>query len=47
MSIWSRWRDRRNCFHHDHATGTSWIRSRIIDPGKRFWCVGCGKVWSV
>lgn len=42
-----RWLERRDCFHHDHRSGVSWIDSELIDLGrrKRFWCVKCGRVW--
>ena len=38
---------RRRCFHHDHHTGTSWIRENLIDLGRRkqFWCDHCDKIW--
>jgi hypothetical protein len=41
------WRAQRHCFHHDHATGESWIRSRLIDAGRRklFDCGRCGRTW--
>lgn len=41
------WRKRRWCFHHDHTTGTSWIKSQLLDVGRRkaFWCEDCGKTW--
>lgn len=42
-----RWLKRRRCFHHDHHTGQSWIRSELIDLGRRklYHCTECGKVW--
>lgn len=40
-------RKRRNCFHHDHVTGKTWIESRLINMGtqKMFWCIECGRTW--
>jgi len=40
-------RKRRACFHHDHHTGQSWIRSHLIDLGraKLYWCQRCGQSW--
>jgi hypothetical protein len=40
---------RKNCFHHDHRTGESWIASRLIDVGARkmFWCIKCNQTWIV
>jgi hypothetical protein len=41
-----RWRQRRNCFHHDNITGDSWIgRGVIIDWRKLYRCSHCRKVW--
>jgi hypothetical protein len=47
MSVFRTWRKRRNCFHHDRVTGTSWIGSRLINAGagKMFWCRDCGRTW--
>lgn len=44
---WRRWRARRDCFHHDHRTGTSWIQTiGIIDGGRKAYrCTGCDKVF--
>jgi hypothetical protein len=41
------WRKRRACFHHNHRTGESWIKSMLIDMGSRklFWCDECGRTW--
>lgn len=44
---WRRRSKRRNCFHHDHRTGESWILSQILDPGKMFWCKECDQRWFV
>lgn len=44
---WRNWRARKDCFHHDHRTGESWIKSQIIDPGKMFWCNQCQQTWFV
>lgn len=40
---------RKNCFHHDHRDGSSWIKSRLINngAGKMFWCGLCGQTWFV
>lgn len=37
---------RRVCWHHDRATGKSWVQSELIDLGraKAEWCTRCGKV---
>lgn len=45
----TRWRKRRACFHHDHTTGKTWIKSMLIDTGrnKMFWCTTCGKAWTL
>lgn len=41
-----RWRKRRSCFHHDQHTGETWIRSQIIDFGRKmFWCRECDQTW--
>jgi hypothetical protein len=46
-----RWWVSRKCMHHDWRTGETWIKSQLIDLGRRkmFWCSeksgGCGKVW--
>jgi hypothetical protein len=47
--MWQRWRQRRACFHHDHRTGESWIKSHLVDLGRRklFRCTSCAKVWIV
>ncbi len=51
IRLWRAWRDRRrtrkNCFHHDRVTGTSWISSQLIDLGSRklFWCTTCERTW--
>lgn len=47
--MFAAWRKRRNCFHHDHRSGVSWIESRLIDMGSRkmFWCTDCGRTWFV
>lgn len=47
MSVWSRWRKSRDCFHHDHSTGESWIVGTLIDLGRRkLWsCTKCGRRW--
>jgi hypothetical protein len=49
MSFIARWRQRRSCFHHDHAAGVSWLESRLINmgAGKMFWCSECQKTWTV
>lgn len=43
----TRWRIRRQCFHHDHTAGESWISSQLIDGGmrKHFWCTRCDHSW--
>ena len=50
----SRWRDRRQCFHHDRGgnpantrPAVSWIAEQLIETGMRkmFWCTHCGKTW--
>lgn len=48
MGWWQRWRAQRECFHHDHARGISWIRSELIDLGRRklFWCAVCDRRWT-
>jgi hypothetical protein len=43
-----RWLRRRRCFHHDYATGESWIgRGQIIDlgRGKLYRCNHCERTW--
>jgi len=42
-----RWRDRRDCFHHDHRSGQSWITGQLIDTGMRkLWrCTRCERIW--
>jgi hypothetical protein len=41
----------RECFHHDHTHGYSYITSEMVDAGraKRYTCSqkngGCGKAW--
>lgn len=49
MSFFARRRAQRACFHHNHHTGESWIRSVLVDLGrnKRFWCTKCEKSWFV
>jgi hypothetical protein len=44
---WRRRRAQRSCFHHDRASGTSWVAGELIDLGRRkmFSCGSCGKVW--
>ncbi len=37
----------RYCFHHDHRTGESWIRGRIIDHRKLWDCTKCAKTWVI
>lgn len=46
---WKRWRLRRSCFHHDHRTGTSWVRLYgILDWGtKAYVCRACDKMFFV
>jgi hypothetical protein len=41
------WRKRHKCMHHDRITGQTWVESRIIDPGKTFWCTHCRQRWFV
>lgn len=45
---------RRDCFHHERnislsgeETATSWIRSELVDLGRRkiFWCTVCKRKW--
>jgi hypothetical protein len=43
-----KWGERkRQCFHHDPATGKSMVSSHLEDLGRRkvFECSGCRKVW--
>lgn len=49
MTVMRKWRARRECFHHDHRTGTSWITSQLINTGmgKMFSCQRCGRTWFV
>jgi hypothetical protein len=49
MWSWKAWRRRRNCFHHSFASGTSYIKSQLIDTGMRkmFWCTKCQKTWFI
>jgi hypothetical protein len=44
---WVVWQTRRNCFHHDRRTGTSWVDERLIETGMRkmFYCRTCRKIW--
>lgn len=36
----------RTCFHHDHRRHVSWIKSNIIDAGRKvYWCTKCEKRW--
>lgn len=45
--LWDTWRKRRACFHHDWRSGESWIKSQIIDQGRKlFWCHRCGRRWT-
>lgn len=39
------WRKRRQCFHHDRRRRESWIRDRIHDYRKLYWCTECGRTW--
>ena len=41
-------RRRRSCFHHDHITGQTWIRSQLVDLGraKHYWCTRCRRYWT-
>lgn len=43
----ARWRKRRQCFHHDHIMGTSWVTGHLIDLGRnKLWrCSHCGRIW--
>jgi len=41
------WLDRRNCFHHNHKTGESWIETEIIDWRKLYTCRDCGRRWVI
>ena len=47
MSLLANWRQRRNCWHHDHTTGQSWITGHIIDAGRaKLWrCSNCDRTW--
>lgn len=47
--MFTQWRASRNCFHHDHRTGESWIVSTLTHAGmgKTFWCRKCGRAWTV
>lgn len=48
MSWWRAWRKRRQCFHHDHTTGESWVgRGSIIDYRKLYLCDRCGRIWVI
>lgn len=49
MNFIARRRAQRHCFHHDHRTGESWIKSALVDLGrnKHFWCTKCEKGWFV
>jgi hypothetical protein len=48
---WRARQRRRQCWHHDRHTGTSWIDDQLINTGmgKMFWCSerlgGCGRTW--
>lgn len=42
---WRKRQKQRRCFHHDHVTGETWMRSQMIDHGKFFWCRKCDKGW--
>lgn len=46
---WKAIKKRKDCFHHDHKTGQSWIKSQLINigTGKMFWCAVCGRTWFV
>lgn len=43
----SRWHKRRDCFHHNHRAGQSWVTGTLIDLGARkLWrCGHCGRTW--
>lgn len=47
MIVWTRWRQRRDCWHHNRATRESWITGVLIDLGRRkMWtCSECGRRW--
>jgi hypothetical protein len=49
IGVWRRWRKRRECFHHDHSTGTTWITGQLINSGtgKMFTCANCQNTWFV
>lgn len=42
------WLVRRTCFHHDHATGESWLHhAPIAMAGYRpWWCDRCNRDWG-
>jgi hypothetical protein len=48
LALVDEWRARRRCFHHDHTSGKSWVRGRLVDLGRRklFDCDHCGKTWT-
>lgn len=46
--MFRKWRERRNCFHHNNHTNESYVgRGTIIDWRKRYSCYSCGKVWII
>jgi hypothetical protein len=47
IGVLRRWRARRECFHHNCATGESFITGRLVDLGRRklFTCRECGRRW--
>lgn len=39
-------RKRRDCFHHDHLTGETWLAVEHVSGGRRLWfCTRCGRTW--
>jgi hypothetical protein len=45
LALRARRRDRAHCWHHNPATGESWVNSQLINTGagKMFWCRECDK----
>jgi hypothetical protein len=42
-------REERNCFHHEQATGETWVEKLITDSGRHIiWvCRRCRRRWSI
>lgn len=49
MKWLERRRTQRMCWHHERATGRSWLESELVDLGRRkvFWCTNCERRWVV